>query len=819
MARRPLISPTARITLGLAGLCASMVFFASTLGFLGDKGEKIESRKQFAESLAIGFSSLAQRTDNAGMRSYFEAIVERNSDLTSIGIRQPKGGLILATGDHPKEVPEETDKALAETRFKVPVFNQNKKWGELECHFERPPYSGWMAILNQPEFKLVGFLLATCVPLAYGYLRFVLRHLNPSKVVPSRVREALDSLAEGLIVVDKQGRVVMANRAFQEATGIPWIELVGNSANELPFSVKDNPSAELPWLRTLEDGTAARGQILEMESTKHGTQTFSVSCTAVEGDTGERRGAMISLENVTELENQRERLGEMVVTLQKSGAKIVEQNRELEILATRDALTGCLNRRSFFTLFDDAWSEAVANGQPLSAMMVDIDHFKSVNDNHGHAMGDSVLKAVGRVLREATRESDIVSRYGGEEFSIVLPHTSLDEATVIAEQIREAIEQLEFINLKITTSLGLSGLCQNPSDTQDMLEQADKCLYFAKRNGRNQVARWDTIPHDIEMEEGGSDRVPEESEETTELVPFRAVSALISALAFRDQETASHSRRVADLCVLIGEGLISMRDCYVLEIAGLLHDIGKIGVPDSILLKPDALTDEEWKIMRRHERIGVEIIKRSFGSEELNKIIRSYRLPYQSDDSSRPSGADIPIGARILSVADAYDAMTSDRVFREGMTHQRAISELRGRSGSRFDPRLVDRLDERMAGKCAQNSRTAATVTKDAALSIGLQMESLSAAIDDHDSQGVAALAKRLSHTALKHGVNHVAVKANELANQSDGAVAEAELIAAANELLDMCRSTQSALLDASMDTKFFAASPTDTKFFSSEQA
>lgn len=802
MPRKPLVSPIARITLGLLGLGTSMVFMASSFGFLGDKGEKLESRKQLAESLAISFSTLAQRSDAKTMTKHFDAVVKRNRDLVSIGVRKPDKTLLIRTGDHPREFINTDDKTYAETHFSVPVFNANREWGAIECHFQRPKYSGWRAVLNQPEFKLAGFLALTCGPLCFGYLSFVLRHLNPSKVIPKRVRDALDSLAEGLIVVDRSGRVVMANSAFQEATRLSFSDLVGTDANDLPFRVKNDINATLPWAKTLEKGVAVRGQIMELVSKEGANQTFSVSCTPVTGDKGNRRGAMISLENVTQLEEQRERLGEMVETLQKSGAKITQQNRELEILATRDALTGCLNRRSYFDLFDKAWTEATAHRQPLSAMMVDIDHFKSVNDNHGHAAGDEVLRQVGRVLRETARPTDIVSRYGGEEFSIVMPMTNLNEASELAESIRQVIQKLEFPDLQITTSLGVSSLCQQPNDTQDMLEQADKCLYFAKRNGRNQVARWDTVPDDIDIRDAEHSPV-ESDDETSSLIPFRAVSALISALAFRDQETASHSRRVADLCVMIGEGLVSMRDCYLLEIAGLLHDIGKIGVPDSILLKPGALTVEEWRIMQRHERIGVEIVKRSFESDELNNIIRGYRHPFQPDDPSKPSGADIPIGARILALADAYDAMTSDRVFRQGMSHIQAMSEIRGNSGRRFDPRLVDRLEERMSDRGLQNSRTAAAVTKDAALSIGLQMESLSAAIDDNDTQGVAAMAKRLSHTALKHGVSHVAAKADELSQKTGSDGEEEDLIASASELLDLCRSTQSALLDASLDTKF----------------
>jgi putative nucleotidyltransferase with HDIG domain len=177
-------------------------------------------------------------------------------------------------------------------------------------------------------------------------------------------------------------------------------------------------------------------------------------------------------------------------------------------------------------------------------------------------------------------------------------------------------------------------------------------------------------------------------------IPFGAVTALTSALRYRDASTADHSQRVADLCVATAKDLMSVGDCFVLEVAALLHDIGKLGVPDAILLKPGPLSDEEWKTMRAHDRMGAEIVAAAFGSDELTGIVQAHHAWFGGSprDPGLPTGHHIPLRARILSIADAYDAMTSDRVYRKGRGREEAFAELRRCAGVQFDPDLVERF-------------------------------------------------------------------------------------------------------------------------------
>jgi HD-GYP domain-containing protein (c-di-GMP phosphodiesterase class II) len=208
----------------------------------------------------------------------------------------------------------------------------------------------------------------------------------------------------------------------------------------------------------------------------------------------------------------------------------------------------------------------------------------------------------------------------------------------------------------VTISLGVSDMSLKAASAPELLNQADKSLYFAKRTGRNRVFKFTDVTDDIEVdEEKLAHTSAPTAAESNGGIPFHAVTALISALGYRDAVTAEHSRRVADLAVAAASALMPSRDCYVLEIAALLHDIGKIGVPDSILLKPGPLTKGEWKVMDIHDDIGVDIVASAFSSPQLSEIVRTCRAYFGGGarNDLLPVGKDIPLSARILSIADA----------------------------------------------------------------------------------------------------------------------------------------------------------------------
>ena len=778
-----------------------MILLSTLLGIFPDSNlEAVKKRELIAESISLSFSSLVSSLDDEAMEDSLVKTAKRYPEIRSIGVREADNFLVLEIGEHSKNWRPSSGKSTA-NQILVPLYDNGEKWGQLEFRFTILK-TGFVGFLDRPEMRLAGLFGLFGFFTFYVYLRLVLRQLNVGSVVPTRVRDALNTLGEGLIVVNKNQQIVLANQVFQTVAGKSEKDLLGRDADAVAREAMNLTAEEdtTPWEQALR-GTSIRGRLVTgSRAGEHAA--YMVNATPIVDDKGVNRGAIASFEDVTQLERKKNALEAMLVELDASSSEIKRQNRELELLATRDPMTNCLNRRAFFNMFDKHFENAQQHDLPIAAFMVDIDKFKLINDNHGHATGDEVLICVANLLQSRVREKDVVCRYGGEEFSILLPNTSIHQACVVAEQIRTAIEELNPAGLTITTSIGVSALSEKPESPEDMLEQADKCLYVAKRNGRNQVVRWDDVPDDVEVDENTISRDGTEHLESRNRIPFHAITALISALAYRDQETANHCRRVADLCVAVAEGLISAKTSYTLEIAGLLHDIGKIGVADSILLKAGKLDDQELATMKKHERIGIELIHTSFNNPELDEIVSNYRVTHSDRIEN---DLQVPITARILAIADAYDSMTTDKPYRKGLKKKAAFAELRRCAGTQFEPELVERFIQ-VAKTIKHGSNQMATkVSKQAALNIGLQIERLAEALDSRDKMGIGSIACRLSETATKHGVPSIADKANEITREIELDGELYDLLRCTVELMDICRHAQRSLV--STDSEEFEGS------------
>ena len=257
----------------------------------------------------------------------------------------------------------------------------------------------------------------------------------------------------------------------------------------------------------MNSGVSTVGDKIELEQDGRNPVQFIVNSAAVLDDTGSQQGVMVTFDDVTELEARNNELRDMVNKLKDSSEHINRQNEELRVLATRDPLTNCLNRRTLFEQFEEVCLNAVRNNTDFNCLMLDIDHFKQVNDNYGHAAGDDVLKVISAAVKDVLRGDDEVFRYGGEEFCILLPGADLEGATRMAERVRENVEKQVVEReeddqvIRVTASIGLSSIRFGPENLQDLIESADAALYESKRNGRNCVTTWSVDTHQGDVDQ------------------------------------------------------------------------------------------------------------------------------------------------------------------------------------------------------------------------------------------------------------------------------------------------------------------------------
>ena len=356
-------------------------------------------------------------------------------------------------------------------------------------------------------------------------------------------------------------------------------------------------------------------------------------------------------------------------------------------LADTDPLTGLSNQRLVHDRMLDLLAEARAQGSGLSAIMIDLDHFKAVNDACGHPVGDLVLIETARRLRESSRGGDVVARMGGEEFLMLLPDTDAVTALVVAERVRAAVRDAPYGGGagRLTASLGVATLVDG-IDGDALLERADTALYWAKRNGRDAA-----FPYNPEVM--GSLTTGNRANQLAREDGLAALRALARAIDARDAATQRHSIRVADMAVLIAGALgWTSGQTMRLREAGLVHDVGKIGIPDAVLLKSGTLTAAERELMKDHARLGARIVSEVLDDDQVEWVAHHHE---RWDGRGYPLGlrdTGIPEGARILALADCWDAMTSARDYSAALTVDEALAECVRCSGAQFWPAAVDAL-------------------------------------------------------------------------------------------------------------------------------
>ena len=424
-------------------------------------------------------------------------IVERNDDLLSGAIRDNNGKVLMQAGDHDKHWRAKIREGSTPTHAQVPIFRNDQPWATVELRFTELGDGGLLGLWRNPLIRLLIFMAAAGFAAYFLFMKRTLQHLDPSSVIPERVRQTLDILSEGVVLVDRDERIVLANEAFSGIVDTTSDEMLGTPLSRYEWrSNAPDSQGPTPWLEAAEEGQLRSRVPLARTDSSGEPRLFMVNTAPILDDAGKPRGALATFDDVTDLEKKTEELEHTVRKLQASEQEVRRQNDRLHILAHHDPLTNCFNRRALFEKLEEEHRIAHdSDGGSLCCIMSDIDHFKSINDRFGHQIGDKVLQAVADALRAGLRPGDVVARYGGEEFCILLPDTDLNTAVMVAERLRANIEadvttEVQTAEeLRVTSSFGVADL-QDVEIMDDIIQHADEALYASKHGGRNRVTQW-----------------------------------------------------------------------------------------------------------------------------------------------------------------------------------------------------------------------------------------------------------------------------------------------------------------------------------------
>ena len=475
----------------------------------------------------------------------------------------------------------------------------------------------------------------------------------------------LSAMHEGFCLIDDH-TVLQVNDAMCELVGWTREEIVGH---RWPFLWVPEDQIEYQSMTRARWHRAGHGETDDFVLQRKDGARFDASITMslATGPEGESLGYVVTVRDVSERKRH---------------------EADLARQATHDTLTGLVNHRGFHERLREEVAQCRRRGHPLSLAILDLDHFKQVNDSYGHPVGDRVLAEVGRRFRALTRTGEHMARIGGEEFAWILPDTDGTGAYAAAERARRAIEGKPFEHVgHLTLSAGVCEL-EEGADAGELQRLADMALYWAKDHGRNIVFRY--TPDTGASLEGHTDRRAAATEHGMRL---RAMHAIARIVEQGHPTSDGHAERVAGLAVSLAERSgWAPADVRALREAAVLPDVGKIIVPKSVLLKPGRFTDAEWAQMRRHPVVGDDMLEGLLSSLQ-RAWVRGHHERW--DGLGYPdglAGAQIPEGARILAVADSWDVMTSARVYSSPLTIPEALEEVRRSAGGQFDPCVVATL-------------------------------------------------------------------------------------------------------------------------------
>lgn len=453
------------------------------------------------------------------------------------------------------------------------------------------------------------------------------------------LRTTLQSVGDGVVTTDSNGLITSLNSAAQELTGWTNSEAKGRNFAEvfILHNEETGQPVENPIQTVLENGRIVGLANHTVLMNRQGGQVpIADSAAPIKSEDGKISGVVMVFRDVS-LER--------------------EKNRQIRFLSYHDALTGLYNRRYMEEAIRGLNSD---NNLPFAVIMGDVNGLKITNDVFGHAAGDNLLRKVAELFEKNCRRYDFIARWGGDEFVMLMPHTTLEEAEEIIQKIKTDNTAMDDSGLRLSISLGCALRDTVERTVQAVLREAEENMYHQKlldsQSYRNAI-----------------------------------INTLLVTLYEKSMETEGHSKRMEEHCHAIGRKLqLSSKEMDELSLLALLHDIGKVGVNADILKKPGKLTPEEWTEMKRHPEIGYRIVQATPELANIADYVLSHHERWDGKGYPRGlAGKKAPLVCRILAVADAYDAMTNERVYRSAISSEEAVGELELNAGTQFDPEIV----------------------------------------------------------------------------------------------------------------------------------
>lgn len=462
------------------------------------------------------------------------------------------------------------------------------------------------------------------------------------KYEQEKIKTTLMSIGDGVISVDENQKIVLFNKMAEHITGVSQDFAMGKSIDDV--LIFENMLGKNPVINALKN---------------------SISFEKINGKLkNQRSNEIISIELSISQISSLNNIKQGVVVVFRDVTEIVKSRKEIEFISMHDYLTGLYNRRYFEEKLLKLDTES---NLPLSVMILDVNGLKLTNDAFGHEMGDALLKKVSDVIKNACRDTDTIARTGGDEFAVVLPKTNKAQADIIKSRIADEAAKDTLESIVISIAIGYETKDNITQNIFDIINAAENFMYKDKLK-------------------------------TSKAMKSKTLNLIIDTLNSRYQQEKIHIECVSKICYHIGIAMqMSHDDAKILEAAGYLHDIGKIMAPNEIINKPGKLSEDEYKIITKHSEAGYQILK---SVEEYSAIAEFVLCHHERwDGKGYPrhlKGEKIPLAARIISIADAFEAMTSDRPYRKAMSKEAALVEVQEKSGTQFDPEIVKIFSEKV---------------------------------------------------------------------------------------------------------------------------